>query len=386
MLIMAYYPDWAGSAFPPDKINFSRFDWIDFAFAVPACEFYLDLGWTRCPRASQSLVTTAHSQGAKVKLSIGGWTGSKYFSSAVASDGSRKTFVNNIFATYKSFDLDGIDIDWEYPGRKGASGNHFDSNDSANFLLFLKLLRATLPPTARISAAVETTTFADSKGEPMVDLADFALVLDWVLLMNYDVWGSSSDPGPNAPLHDACHNSTQADANAVSAFNAWTGANFPAYKLVLGLPSYGYISSSTVEHLQTRSKPKKKKKKQRHSDSLTVVSQDGGSDSQVQFRELIKQGALVAQPSTASDGNGTAEHTFIASGGFERRWDDCSGTPYLRSTSSGQIITYDDPESLGMKAAFAKDVGMLGVNLFDVHGDTDQWDLTDSVRKSVGLI
>ncbi|KAJ2967315.1 hypothetical protein NUW54_g13538 [Trametes sanguinea] len=33
-LLMAYYPDWAGDAFPPEKVDFSRFDWIDFAFAV----------------------------------------------------------------------------------------------------------------------------------------------------------------------------------------------------------------------------------------------------------------------------------------------------------------------------------------------------------------
>jgi len=39
-----------------------------------------------------------------------------------------------------------------------------------------------------------------------------------------------------------------------------------------------------------------------------------------------------------------------------------------------------------MKAAFAREVGMLGVNLFDIHGDIDEWDLTDSIRKSLGLV
>jgi chitinase len=57
----------------------------------------------------------------------------------------------------------------------------------------------------------------------------------------------------------------------------------------------------------------------------------------------------------------------------------------LRSAFTKQVITYDDPESIGLKAAFAKEVGMLGVNLFDLHGDTDYWDLTDSARKSIGL-
>ena len=192
---------------------------------------------------------------------------------------------------------------------------------------------------------------------------------------------ASLDPGPNAPLHDACGNSTQADANAVAAFQAWTAAKFPPCKLVLGVPSYGYISTSHAERLRTRSAffsiPQT-----RRSDSVKIVDEDGGSDSQVQFRQLVSQGALVRSP--PPQGNGPP--IFSSSGGFERRWDSCSDTPFLRSTSSGQIITYDDPESLGMKAAFARQVGMLGVNMFDIHGDIDQWDLIDSIRKSLGLV
>src|ERR1700742_4037717 len=65
---------------------------------------------------------------------------------------------------------------------------------------------------------------------------------------------ASQSPGPNAPMYDACHNSTRPTANAVSAFNAWTAAGFPASKLVLGLPSYGYISKSFATTLQTRSR------------------------------------------------------------------------------------------------------------------------------------
>lgn len=113
----------------------------------------------------------------------------RHFSSAVATEKNRKTFAKNILATYLAFELDGIDIDWEYPGKDGGSGNLVSSDDASNFLLFLKHLRTILPSTARISAAVETTTFVDSEGEHMQDLTEFASVLDWILLMDYDVWG-----------------------------------------------------------------------------------------------------------------------------------------------------------------------------------------------------
>ena len=151
-------------------------------------------------------------------------------------------------------------------------------------------------------------------------------------------------------------------------------------KLVLGLPSYGYMSSSTANRLRTRAKVKQKKVKSHTVGLLKVVNEEGGSVGQVQFKDLVHQGALSR--SKASRLNTT---TFIAGNGFERHWDWCSETPFLRSISTRQVITYDDLESLKLKVAFAREVGLLGVNLFDVHGDTDNWDLTDCIRRGLDL-
>ena len=113
----------------------------------------------------------------------------RYFSPAVSTTVSRQTFALNILAAYQEYDLDGIDIDWEYPGQQDPKSNNFSPDDSANFLIFLQLLRGILPTTARISAAVQTTPFVGSDGAPLGDVSGFAKVLDWVLLMNYDTWG-----------------------------------------------------------------------------------------------------------------------------------------------------------------------------------------------------
>lgn len=48
---------------------------------------------------------------------------------------------------------------------------------------------------------------------------------------------ASSTPGPNAPLSDGCHNSSQPLANAVAAVKSWTTAGMPANKITLGVPS-----------------------------------------------------------------------------------------------------------------------------------------------------
>lgn len=79
-MVMAYYPDWAASSFPPEQVDFKRFDWIDFAFALPGPAPKFNLTWDDpdvAPGLLKRLVANAHSNRKKVKLSIGGWTGSQ---------------------------------------------------------------------------------------------------------------------------------------------------------------------------------------------------------------------------------------------------------------------------------------------------------------------
>ncbi|KAI0774197.1 glycoside hydrolase [Fomes fomentarius] len=427
---MAYYPDWVIDEFPPERIDFGRFDWIDFAFTVPEKNFQLSWdGSDDAPDALRRLVDRAHQSGKRVKLSVGGWTGSKYFSSAVADPQGRVTLANNLLTMYDRYRLDGIDIDWEYPSQDGDGGNLESPEDSANFLDFLRTLRNTLPPNATITAATQTVPFADANGKPMQNVSEFARVLDWVLLMNYDTWGSSSRPGPNAPLSNACNNSTQSNANALSALQLWTAAGFAPRQLVLGVPSYGYISRSSEKLLQSRAsrsgRPRTRKRKSRNRrgrraplldwaeavtgflpGAIRVKNDDGGTDSgQVQFRELVSQGVIQPYVSAgaapyaerfsalssaallrAGIENGERRRLFAGDGGFVRMWDGCSSTPYLRSEGAGQIVTYDDPVSLEMKAQLVRQAGMRGVNLFDVHGDTDGWDLTEALRRGLGFV
>ena len=107
---------------------------------------------------------------------------------------NRATLANSILALYQQFGLDGVDLDWEYPGQNGNSGNGVSPDDSANFLEFLYALRSALPPGAKITAATQTVPFAGPDGSPRRDVSDFASVLDWVLIMNYDTWGCEWPP------------------------------------------------------------------------------------------------------------------------------------------------------------------------------------------------
>jgi chitinase len=133
-------------------------------------------------------VAAGHAQGQNVKLSVGGWTGSAYFSRAVGSVAGRAKLCHSMVNAYHKFNLDGIDIDWEYPNQAGA-GNEHSPDDTANFYKFLSQLRKKLPSNARITTATQVWPWADKNGAPLTNVSNFAQVLDWVLIMNYDIWG-----------------------------------------------------------------------------------------------------------------------------------------------------------------------------------------------------
>src|SRR6266536_2906633 len=93
----------------------------------------------------------------KILLSIGGWTYSKYFSDAAATSASRQKFVSSCIDMFIKGNLpvqggfggtgtaagifDGFDIDWEYPGVLGHTGNHYGPADKANFTALLAEFR-----------------------------------------------------------------------------------------------------------------------------------------------------------------------------------------------------------------------------------------------------
>lgn len=92
-----------------------------------------------------------------------------------------------------------------------------------------------------LSAATAIRPFIGPDGKPLADVSAYAKLLNYVAVMNYDIWGPwSPTVGPNAPLNDACTTTENQMGSAMSAVKAWTGAGFPAKQLVLGVPGYGH--------------------------------------------------------------------------------------------------------------------------------------------------
>lgn len=151
-----------------------------------------------------------------------------------------------------------LSCSWEYPNSQGIGCNTINAADTANFLLYLQELRRN-PVGARIivTAATATRPFTGPNGSPSANVAPFARVLDYVALMNYDIWGPwSPTVGPNGPLNDTCAAPENRAASAVSAVQSWNAAGIPLDQLVLAVPGYGhgfrvrrnqaYVSGSTT--------------------------------------------------------------------------------------------------------------------------------------------
>ncbi|KAF8994877.1 glycoside hydrolase superfamily [Cyathus striatus] len=400
MIAAAYYPDWSAGSFPPENLNFSKFSILLFAFATPNSSS--TLSWDSGSQSIlQRLVSSARSsgKGTKIVLSVGGWGGSYWFSQSVSSSSNRTKFVNALVSAVNTYGLDGIDIDWEYPNSEGA-GNPHSSSDSANLLSFFQQLRSALGTSKIISAAVPHLPWLGSNGQPLTNVSAYATQLSYVNIMNYDVWGASSSPGPNAPLGNLCGTSTQPQASAQAALAQWKAASFPASKLLLGLPLYGYVSNSTKTKLTgsllpddkmillhkadvpaakgepnvhflngTHARPKK-------SDAKVEATADLTSwwGQQIPFSSIVQSGALVK----GSDGN------YQQGGGFTMAWDDCSDTPFLFNTSQKTVVTYDDTYSLADKATFAKQNGMAGCFTWSLDQD-DGLTLQNVIRANLGL-
>ncbi|KAF9033207.1 glycoside hydrolase superfamily [Panaeolus papilionaceus] len=323
----SYCPSWSKGIVPPNKIDFSKFDVIFYAFACPTQDGRLK--WEDSGEATlKELVKSARTSGhpAKIVLSVGGWGGSTFFSEIMASAVRRSKLLNEMVNCVNFQGLDGIDIDWEYPNAPGDGHPHSPA-DAANFLIFVKALRTALGPARIISAAVPHEPWLGADGAPLKNVSEFAAVMSYVNIMNYDVFTSSSHPGTNAPLGDLCGSSNQPKASAHAALSQWTKAGFPTSKLLLGLPLYGYVSCSTAKKLSSSGTPGLGHLHRRFTPPPQGMAPQGDVSriwgQQIPFSQILAYGILTKRP----DG------TYTATNGYTSGWDNCSDTPFAYNPS-----------------------------------------------------
>ena len=159
----------------------------------------------------------------KVVLSIGGW-GSGRFSEMAADETNRKAFVADCKRVVDEFNLDGIDMDWEYP-TSSSSGISSSPEDTDNFTLLMREIR-------EILGKDKLLTFASAANARYVDFKAVEPYVDFINIMTYDM-------GMPPYHHSGLYPSEKTRRSGEESVDLHIAAGIPPNKLTLGIPFYG---------------------------------------------------------------------------------------------------------------------------------------------------
>lgn len=218
--VVGYYPSWE-----PDKlnaVNFGVLTHVCYAFAIPTADGGLrDL---ENPDTAAELIRSAHENGAKVLLSVGGWSYNDtplegVFMEATSDSEKVLKFTGNIISMCDKYGFDGVDMDWEHPRADGASAKQYEE-------LMLALSENLHAEGKLLTAAVLSGATAD--GNVYYDAAAHTNAVlnavDFINIMAYD--------GGDGERHSQYE-------FAVNCGTYWTETRgLPGYKAVLGVPFY----------------------------------------------------------------------------------------------------------------------------------------------------
>ncbi len=205
--VVGYATSWS-----PATIQYSKLTHINYSFALP--QYGGRLKAIENPNYLRTIVSNAHANGVKVYIAIGGWSDNgapldPIFESIAANAGARANLINDALYLINTYNLDGVDMDWEYPGSGSVSNN---------FTTLMKELSNALKPRGK---GLSFAGPADSYNASGIASAVFQYV-DFVNIMAYDGTGSN-------------HSTYQF---AVNALNLYKSKGCPASKCVVGVPAY----------------------------------------------------------------------------------------------------------------------------------------------------
>ncbi|XP_064085061.1 probable chitinase 10 [Macrobrachium nipponense] len=258
--------------------------------------------------------------GIKTTLAIGGWTdsqGSNKYSRLVSSSASRQNFINHVIPFLKSYNFDGLDLDWEYPS----------SGDKANFALFVKELKTAFAPEGLLLTAAVGAS--EALAVSSYDVPTLSQYLDYIHLMTYDFHGSWE---PYADHHSKLYNDG-GNLDADSTVKKWIASGASARKLVLGVPIYG--RSFTLSSSQkTPPAPAS------GGGNPGAITDEEGYLGYLEICQYIKSGWTVVKDSSGARG------------------------PY--AYSGNQWVGYDDVDMVRIKAQYVRSEGLGGTMVWAI--------------------
>lgn len=382
--IVTYYTSWSvsegGRNYQPTDVDVSQVTHINYAFS-DLCWKGFGTGATACqnediplqqnyvfdgemvigdPEVDLNNFNTfasikAQNPHLKLMISVGGWSWSKNFSNMAATEETRHAFANSVVKFLRAYQLDGLDIDWEYPVEGGEESNSRRPEDKVNFTLLVQTVREALDAAGSEDGKYYLQTIAAAQGDNFVtnaDLANSVNYLDFVNIMAYDYSGDwETLAHHNAPLYfDKDHPRAETSAprnNVQGAMLGHLNGGVPNYKLVVGVPFYGngwYDCPENGEY------------------------------------QICAGGTPFGTWEGAQFDFTDVENNYVNTNGYVRYWNEASKVPYVYNSEKKIFISYNDKESIMYLTSLLKSLDLAGVMSWEISGDRNKTLTTELVQ------
>ena len=262
----------------------------------------------------------------------------------LAGEQSRSKAIDSILTVYTEKEFDGLNIDFEYMGYPAEETRK-------NFTLFVSDLAGRCKARNR-KCEISLDVFADSAIKSrLYDLSALAKVVDQIIVMAYDFYRpSSTQSGPVAPLRGKCNRDSKTtpclDYDIVTSIGDI--AKFvPSYKIILGIPFYGYEWQTVDDSFLANTYPK--------TGSLATYKRIQG---------------LFGNEKISS---------------LSASWSNLTLTPYLSYVEADKTyqIHYEDAASLKLKIDFIHQAKMGGLAIWALGYEIPYQDLWQTISNNL---
>lgn len=361
-VIMAYYvPE---RNYQPEEIPVEKLTHIIYSFAhVIDGEMKFGKPEVAGPKLEALVKQKERNPDLNVMIAIGGW-GADGFSDMALTNESRAKFIASAKTFIQTYQLDGMDMDWEYPGISGA-GTKARPEDTKNFTALMKGLREMLDTfdTPKI------LTFASAGWKRYYDFIEVNEVMkyaDYTNVMTYDqVSGVSIYTGHHTPLGDV----KSAE--------------------IAGTPFKAHLDSLYKSGDNPDPDPRSAQK------IVDFLIEKGVDPKQIviggAFYGRVWKGVPPANNGLYQLSNGLhigwmAYHAirekYESDSSFQRFWDEKAQAPYMYNAQDSLMVSYDDTVSIALKTRYSMEKGIGGIMFWELGNDTKEaGSLLDAIYK-----
>ena len=357
-VIMAYYVA-SRDNYHPEQLPLDQLTHIIFSFTQVVeneMKFRYEQSAEKLLLLSQQKKKHPHL---KVMIACGGWGGSGGFSGMASSAQNRKKFVDSAIEFIRHYNLDGLDIDWEYPGMLGA-GNPYLPEDRENFTALMRELRAAMDASDRDL----TLTFASAGWKQYYDHIELGEVMKYANYMNVMTY------------------------DLVSGGSPYTG-----HHTNLGWIKPENLSGTEAEKV---SREKNRPLDPRSAEQIITYCMNQGVDpGQIVIGAAFYGRAWKGVP---PENNGLYQKNegvwigwapyadirekYEEKNGFTRYWDPIAKAPYLYNHTDSIFISFEDTVSVRLKTEYALKNELGGIMFWELGLDTKDYDLLGTIYES----